>query len=440
MPTSVELRQRRASLWEEAKSLHALAEKEKRQLNAEEREQWDRINSEIDSLKVTIERMERIDQIDAEMVDVPEPTQKPATFGFLRSIEQANEGIKFDLPDSPLPNDDQYRTAFGAYLRQGLGGMKPELRAVIQPYYGAVDTRALATTSAGAGGATVPEEFYRQLVEAMEAFGGMRQARTTKIRTSSGATMPIPLVDDTHNTGAILAEGTELTGTEDPAFGTKDLGAYMYTSKIVRISIQLLQDSAFPLEGWLAGALGRRLGRATNGHFTTGTGSGQPEGILTGAGEGVTDASLTMDYTDLVDLEHSVDPAYRSAGAEWMFHDTSLSKLKQMEDSDGRPIWLPGVAVREADRILGYPYVINQSMPQAAAGAKAILFGDFSYYFIRDVLDLRVLRLEEKFAEYLQVGFLAFLRTDGVFATPSDVEDTENVPVKYLQFAGSSSP
>jgi HK97 family phage major capsid protein len=439
MPTSVELRQRRASLWEEAKSLHTLADKEKRQLTAEEREQWDRINGEIDSLKITIDRLERIDAIDEEMSSVPEPRSKPNPD--TTNFDQQGMNYEEDDPESPLPASREYGRAFGAYLRHGLGGMKPDLRAVLQPYYGAVSVRALQTTTGAAGGATVPEEFYRRLLEAMLAFGGMRQARTTKITTSSGATMPIPLVDDTHNEGAILAEGSDLnlTGT-DPSFGSKDLGAHMYTSKIVRISIQLLQDSAFGLEGWLAGALGARLGRITNRHFTTGSGDGQPEGIVTACGEGVTDASLTMDYTDLVDLEHSVDPAYRSAGAEWMFHDTSLSKLKQMKDDDERPIWLPGVAVGAPDTILGYSYIINQAMAQAVAGAKAILFGDFSYYFIRDVMDLRVLRLEEKFAEYLQVGFLAFLRTDGLFATPSEVEDTANVPVKYLQFAGSSSP
>jgi len=155
--------------------------------------------------------------------------------------------------------------------------------------------------------------------------------------------------------------------------------------------------------------------------------------------------SLSLDYTDLVDLEHSVDPAYRSNGAQWMFHDTTLALLKSMKAvEDGRPLWLPGLAVNAPDTILGYPFVVNQSMAPAAAGEKAILFGDFSYYFIRDVQDLRILRLEERFAEYLQVGFLAFLRTDGVFAGPteiegsSELEDNSSSPVKYLEFSESA--
>jgi HK97 family phage major capsid protein len=167
---------------------------------------------------------------------------------------------------------------------------------------------------------------------------------------------------------------------------------------------------------------------------------------LTGAPAGVTDASLDVDYFDLIALEHSIDPAYRSNKAQWMFHDTALATLKQIKAvEDGRPIWLPGLAVNAPDTILGYQYIINQAMPQAEAEAKAILFGDFSYYFIRDVQDIRVLRLEERFAEYLQVGFLAFLRTDGVFASPtaivggSEQSANESAPVKYLQFGDESA-
>jgi len=442
---TVELRQRRASLWEQAKSLHALAEKEKRPLSAEEREQWDRINTEVDGLKLTIDRMERIAEIDADMASVPDPVIKPRP-----TIEEIRSGkhVEKYADDGPLPKDDEYRDAFGAYLRDGLGGMKPELRGIIQPYYGAVQKRALGTTSGAVGGALVPEEFYRRLIEAMQAFGGMRQANTTKITTSSGADMPIPLADDTFNKGAILAEGSYVstTGT-DPTFGSKTLGSFMYTSKLVRVSVQLLQDSAFGLEAWLATALGRRLGRITNDHFTTGAGGGtEPEGIITAAPAGVTDAALDIDYADLVALEHSIDPAYRSNGAQWMFHDTTLAVLKQIKSvEDGRPLWLPGLAVAAPDTILSYPYIINQSMPQATAGEKAILFGDFSYYFIRDVQDVRILRLEERFAEYLQVGFLAFLRTDGVFASPTAIaggsEQTanESAPVKYLEFAEASA-
>ena len=444
MPTNVELRQRRASLWEEAKSLHTLAEKEGRQLTAEERQQWDRINTEIDSLKITIDRLERISEIDDEMNDIDQPIMTRAQ-PEIQHIESYGAELNSEY-ESAIPASKEYRRAFGAYLRQGLGGMLPDLRAIIQPYYG-MQKRALLTTSGAVGGALVAEDFYRQLVEAMQAFGGMRQARTTKITTSTGADMPIPLADDTYNEGAILGEGNAVsTSGTDPTFGSKPLGAFMYTSKLVRVSVQLLQDSAFNLESWLAVALGRRLGRITNRHYTVGLGTTEPEGIVTASAAGVSDAPLDLDYVDLIALEHSIDPAYRSNGAQWMFHDTTLALLKQIKAvEDGRPIWLPGLAVNAPDTILGYNYIVNQAMPQAEAEAKAILFGDFSYYFIRDVQDIRVLRLEERFAEYLQVGFLAFMRTDGVFASPtaidggSEQEGNESSPVKYLEFAAESA-
>ena len=129
-------------------------------------------------------------------------------------------------------------------------------------------------------------------------------------------------------------------------------------------------------------------------------------------------------YEDLVDLEHSVDPAYR-AEAEFMFHDDTLKVLKKLKDADGRPLWLPGVAVREPDTILGYNYVINQDMPIMAANAKSILFGDFSKYMIRDVMDLMLLRLVERYADFAQVGFIAFSRHDG------DLLDAGTNPIKH---------
>lgn len=424
-----ELRQRRASLWEQAKSLHELAAKEKRDMTAEEKEQWDRINAEIDSLGETIQRMERIAAIDAEMERTDEPTARPTII-----LPESEER------ESILPNDKEYARAFNSYLRRGMSGMPADHRALVQTYYGATDVRALGVGTASAGGALVPEDFYRRIVEAMKAFGGMRQRANlpggpTIITTSSGAPMPIPSVDDTGNTGAILAEGSAVT-EQDITFAVKTLGAYVYTSKLVRVSVQLLQDSAFNLDAWLPTKLGERIGRAVNAHYTNGTGTDQPEGILAGAGLGVSGSSATtVTYDELVELEHSIDPAYRLTGAQWMFNDATLAAIKALTDNDGRPLWLPGLNVGAPDTILGYPYVINQDVPAIGASAKSILFGNFSYYFIRDVVDVRVLRLDERYAEYLQVGFLAFMRTDGKFVNPSGT--AAGSPIKYLQNAAS---
>lgn len=429
-PKIVELRQKRANIWEQTKSLHDLAAKEKRQMTAEEQEQWDRMNAEINDLKAYIDREERIAAIDAEMTEVPEPEARRGTTTFRNDPPEIVE-------ESPLPESEEYSKAFLTYIRFGMNGMRPDQRAVVQPYFSMMqsETRAQGTTSAGAGGALVPQEFYRRLLAAMKQYGGMRRARTNKIETASGTTMPIPTVDDTGNVGAILAENQQAT-EQDFLFAAVNLGSFMYTSKMVRVSLQLLQDSAFPMDNWLPDKLGERIGRANNAHFTTGTGSGQPRGILAATGGavqgslGASGSTTSVAFEKIVELEHSVDPSYRGS-AEWMFHDTTLRALKQIQGPDNALIWLPGLAVQALDTILGYPYVINQDMPQMGANNKSILFGDFSYYFIRDVMDLRVLRLEERYADYLQVAFLAFLRSDGVFANPGATDAA--CPIKFYQ-------
>jgi HK97 family phage major capsid protein len=287
--------------------------------------------------------------------------------------------------------------------------------------------RALGTPDS-AGGYTIPEDFYNKLTDALKFYGGMRQSRAEIIRSTSGADLPMPTDDDTSNSGAILDENTQV-GEQDITFGVVILGAYMYTSKLVRVSLQLLQDSAFDLESWLARKLGERIGRATNNHFTVGTGTAQPNGVVTAASEGKvgdTGQTTSVTYGDLVDLFHAVDRDYRQNG-EWMMHDSSLKALKKLEDNDGRPLWQPGLAVREPDTILGKPYIVNNDVPVMGVDAKSILFGDFSLYKIRDVLGVQVLRLQERYADFLQVGFLAFSRHDG------DLLDAGTAPIKYYQ-------
>jgi len=194
------------------------------------------------------------------------------------------------------------------------------------------------------------------------------------------------------------------------------LDAWKYTSKAVLVSVELMQDNSVNLPQLLGQLLGERLGRITNTHFTTGTGTGNPNGVVTAAtfAQATTGAAnmTSISYANLIALYHAVDPAYRN-NAKFMMNDNSISKIKLMVDSNQRPLWLPGLVDRAPDTILGAPYVINQDMASMTATAKSILFGDFSKYLIRDVRDMTLLRLDERYAEFLQVAFLAFMRTDG---------------------------
>lgn len=406
--TARELREKRANLHEQQKSLMAEAREAGRDtLSSEESATWDRIDADIDRLGAEIDRIERHEARSRELAE-PVPTVAGGR------EDRAPEVTKDERAA-------QHAAAFRAYLMGGEQELSPEHRSILR------EMRAQAVGTDASGGYLVPEGFSNALEESMLAFGGMREAATV-FATASGNDLPWPTVNDTAQKGAILAENTAVA-EQDFTFASVIFGAYKYSSKLVKVSVELLQDSAFDLNAYLAAALGTRIARITNEHFTTGTGTAQPNGVVTAAGlgkAGATGQTTTVTYDDLVDLQHSVDPAYRG-GAIWMTADSSIKVIKKLKDADNRPLWAPGVAVREPDTILGARYVINQDVPAMAASAKSILFGDFSKYMIRDVLGVQVLRLNERYADAHQVGFLAFSRHDG------DLLDAGTDPIKYYQ-------
>lgn len=278
---------------------------------------------------------------------------------------------------------------------------------------------------------TVPDEMMRPLEIAMLQFGGMRQVATI-IRTATGAELPNPNLNDTSNTGALLGEGLEHT-EQDVDFTQLLLHAYKYTSKRVAVSVEYLQDNAINFVGRIGSILGERIGRITNTHFTTGDGSGKPNGLITAATSAsvTTATATTITYDNIIDLKHSVDPAYRAQGSRFTFNDTTLKLLKKIKipqfsgDTAGMPLWRAGMASGEPDTIDGDPYTINQQVA-SGANAKAIAYGLLSKYLIRDVRDITLVRLDERYAELGVVAFLAFSRHDG------DLLDAGTNPVKYL--------
>lgn len=425
-----ELRQKRANLWNQANEVITRASSDKRELTAEERQQVDRVHDEMDNLLSEAERLERHAELQSQLgrsqgreaggQDGPpaDPNDDGPTDPDMRDI---NDIINTDLRAFLLSESGSRR-----FNLQGALLQNSQLRDM--PVYR--EARALGTAPGTSGGFTVPQGFHNILETALLHFGGMRQARTTIMRTASGNDLPMPTSNDTSNEGAIIGENpTDKVPEKDLTFDQETLRAHMYTSKAIRVSYQLLQDSAFDLPTYIANRLGERIGRISNRHFTVGTGENQPKGVVTSAAIGKNAASATgVTDLELIDLEHSVDIAYRQ-NAEWMFHDKTLRDLKKLRDEEGRPLWLPGIAVREPDTILSYRYVINNHMPEIAAGSKSILFGDFSKYHIRDVLDILFIRLDEVYAELAQVAFLAFSRHDGILL------DAGTGPIKALKQA-----
>lgn len=323
-------------------------------------------------------------------------------------------------------NQSEHSAALRAYLGGGLTALTPEQFKAMQARVND-DIRAamriqgaMSTTTPAEGGYTVATEYQRQLEEAMKLFGGMR-AVSRQIRTATGATMNFPTTDATAEIGELVGQNTAVALGET-TFGNTALDVYKYSSKKIGLPFELLQDSMFDLEGYLRELLAMRIGRITNQHFTTGTGTGQPRGLVTASAAGkvgTTGQTATVIYDDLVDLEHSVDPAYRNQpGVGYMLHDQSLKVIRKIKDTQGRPIFVPGYEQGNPggapDRLMGRPIQINQDVAQMAANAKSILFGQLSKYTIRDVMDLTVFRMADSAFTLLgQVGFVAFVRTGG---------------------------
>lgn len=282
----------------------------------------------------------------------------------------------------------------------------------------------MSTTTASQGGNTVAIEVQKTILEAMKQYGGMR-AVADVFQTAQGNQMSFPTSDGTSETGEVIAQNTTATAA-DPSFGTLPLNVWKFSSKIIAVPFELLQDSQVDVESFVLGRMQQRLGRITNTKFTIGAGdgSGEPNGVVTASTTGVTAANSTSQvtavlYDSLVGLVHSVDPAYRKAGkCHFMMNDLTVKGVRLIKDSQSRPIFNPGYETGspglQPDSLLGYPIQVNQDVAVMAANAKSIAFGDFSYYKIRDVMDVTMFRFTDSaYSKLGQVGFLAWMRSGG---------------------------
>lgn len=318
--------------------------------------------------------------------------------------------------DNPKPtptenrgSEMEYSDVFWKWARNGRSGLSADEDALMR------EVRAQSTASTE-GAELIPEGFVPELIETLKAYGPMLDPGVTRqITTSSGNKLPWPTMNDTSNKGAILAENTA-DSEQDVSFSTKELDAFKYTSKIIRVSEELLQDDEVGVEGIVREAMAERLGRIVNEHLTTGTGSAQPNGIVTASSAGETAAAAAaISFDDMIELYHSVDPAYRaSARLAWMFNDATLKLLRKIKDSEGNYIWQPADArTGNPSTILDVPFAVNQDMADVGSLAKSVVFGAMDRYVVRRVSEFNLKRLVERYAEFYQVGFLGFGRFDG---------------------------
>lgn len=381
-----DLLQERGQVATQMRDLHKTAEQEDRGFNADEKEKWDSLDSKLDELDSRIE------------------TEKRAS-SLVGYTEEQIEGMKPEGKREEEQREVTSSDAFSTLLRStevGASGLSQEQKEAL--------VRAQSKGTDSAGGYLAPDEFAGQIISAMAAYGGIRGAATV-MSTETGNTLDIPTNDDTGNTGSILAENAQ-DGDQDLTFGNAQLGAYKYTSNIIRVPVELLQDSAFDLDAFISAAFAERLGRATAAHYAAGTGTAQPQGLSAATSGKTAAAAAAVTYNELLDLKHSVDPAYRGNGS-WVFNDSTFLAIKKLQDGNGRPLWQPDVAQGSPGLIDGSSFIIDQGMASMAANAKPIVFGDVSGYWIRDVAGITVRRLVERYADYHQVGFVAIMRTDG---------------------------
>lgn len=340
--------------------------------------------------------------------------------------------------DSGVPDGEEARArkAFEQWCRGGREAVQEELRSYLYVGnqnahdFGASEKRYQSAITGNIGGYTVPEGFVNRILDAKKFYGGIMEAGPEVITTNAGNNLPWPTSNDTGNKGVILPENSP-ESVLDLSFDQFTLSAWKYSSRIVLVPIELLQDSGVDIEAHIVKKLAERLGRIQNEHFTTGTGTNQPQGVVTGATLGKSTASATaFTYKELIDLKYSVNRAYRR-NAKWMMADTVLAAVLKLEDNNGRPLILDHIRTLQAgepEMLLGQQLVVNDDMAGTLqANAKVMLYGDFENYKVRRVRAMMMMRLVERYAEAGQVAFLAFERMDGRLG------DAGTNPIKYLR-------
>lgn len=411
MSTIAELREKQASIVAAARAkLDEITDETTVERAAEIEAEYDRTMADYDKLNARIEREEKLAEREAALEAVEE-ARRPT--GDNRAVE----------PGKDADVDESRAKAFDSFLRRGFDGLTQEERKIVR------EMRAQEVGTDTKGGYLVPDGFQAELVKSLKAWGPMMDPGVTRfLDTAAGNTIAWPTMNDTSNKGALIAENTQVSASE-VAFGTKTLGAYKYTSGVVLVSDELMQDAVINVESIIRDAMAERIGRIANQHLTTGTGSDQPNGIITAATAVNAADDVTITFDDLIDLEHSVDPAYRTdPSCRWMFNDSTLKALRKLKDSQNNYIWQPAdVKTGAPATILNYAYSVNQDMDVIGASKKPVAFGAMNRYVVRRVREFAIKRLVERYADYGQLGFIGFTRFDGELLDAAAVKVLHNL-------------
>jgi HK97 family phage major capsid protein len=366
--------------------------------------EFDAMMAETEKLEARANREEKLQALQAKMAE-PDTSKIPTIEG--RDTPAVDAGLDMD-----------YRHAFHEYINAGESNISSEVRNVLK--------RAQTVGTNTAGGFTVPVEMATFIEQSMAATGPMYTSNLfSVINSTNGNQLDVPTLDDTAKVAAAHTEGGDPTddGGVDAVFGTKNVGAFAFNSEFIRWSIELNSDSILNMEQLLGQLVGERLGRIANSKLTTGSGSSDVEGIVTNSAAGKTAASATAIAADeIIDLIHSVDPAYRSsASTAMMMNDSTLATIRKLKDGNGNYLWQMGnYQAGIPQNILGFPVVVNQAMDSIATAKKTILFGDMSKFYVRKVGGPSIQVLTERHAPDRSI--LGFVRFDGVLTNTAAIK------------------
>ena len=400
----LELRNKRNTLWEQTKNFLEDHRDENGLVPASALEQYDKMTADVKSLGDEIKRLEDQMAMDAAL---SAPTSTP--------VQMAPAAAK---------KSNVSPTATEEYSKHFWDAMRGKFTN---------DTATgLSVGTDEKGGYTVPDEFERRLVQALEENNIFRTLAHT-IRTNSG-TRTIPIASE-YGEAAWIEEGTAIPES-DMTFSVQTLSAFKMGS-MIRVSNELLHDSAFDIASYIAQRLGRRFGNCEENAFINGTGvsqnpavtASQPTGILTSLTNAAvtTENAATITFDDVYKLFYGLKGPYRQK-AKFLCNETVLLQLMLLKDGNGRYLWKPGLEIGKPDTVLGHEIYTSTYMPAITnvpatdAGKKVLLFGDFDYYWIADRTNRSMKRLDELYAVNDQVGFLGTQRVDGKLILPEAMQ------------------
>lgn len=410
---SKELRAKRAKLIEDARALTTGDT-----MTAEQAAQFDAMMAEADQIKAQIDRIERAE--DAE-----------------RTLAQGVANRADDNGTSPDEQEDEerrHKRVFASWLLGGINSLTGEDRDYVVKRMSAAQSQfkndANGTGTGPAGGYLVPPAFSDQLLVALKDYFSALDL-FDEVATATGADLPWPTNDDTSRRARIIGENNQI-GQAPMLFGQSVLKAFLYATDAVLVPWTLMEDSFIDLDAFITTALGTAFGRTLADDLTNGTGNGMPMGVATAAAAGPTSVGDTIAFEDIMELKHSVNRAYRT-GAVFMMNDNTVKSLALLKDNEGRPLWIPSLQVDCPDVLAGFPIAVNESMADVGAGNAPILFGNMKNYKFRVTKQVSIVRLNERYADFLQTGFFGYARFGG--GLPSAAQ-----PIKKLVMKAAAAP